>query len=105
MRKLLLQDESAVPLSINCWPSASGSETYVNIEYECSVDFDLQHVIIAIPLPPLSHAPTVNSVGGFAAARCALCSRLWCKCALYCFPECTDAATAETQCMSINLAA
>eukprot|EP00775_Hariotina_reticulata_P013884 gene13884-14004_t len=26
------RDESLVPLSINCWPSASGSQSYVNIE-------------------------------------------------------------------------
>lgn len=57
------KDESLVPLSINCWPSASGSESYVNIEYESGVDYDLQNVVIAIPLPHMSHAPAVNQVG------------------------------------------
>lgn len=56
------KDESLVPLAINCWPSASGSESYVNIEYESGVDYDLQNVVIAIPLPHMSHAPAVNQV-------------------------------------------
>ena len=56
-------DESMVPLTINCWPSASGGESYVNIEYDCTVDFDLQNVAIAIPLPALAASPKVNQVG------------------------------------------
>lgn len=52
-----------MPLSINCWPSVSGGESYVNIEYESTSSFDLQNVQIAIPLPPAGHAPTVNQVG------------------------------------------
>jgi coatomer subunit delta len=56
------RDESLVPLSINCWPSSSGGESYVNIEYEATADFDLQNVAIAIPLPALSQAPRVNQV-------------------------------------------
>lgn len=55
-------DESMVPLLINCWPSASGGESYVNIEYESTTDFDLQNVAIAIPLPALSASPKVNQV-------------------------------------------
>eukprot|EP00879_Flechtneria_rotunda_P014343 GHRR01014983.1.p1 GENE.GHRR01014983.1~~GHRR01014983.1.p1 ORF type:complete len:479 (+),score=151.16 GHRR01014983.1:639-2075(+) len=58
------RDESLVPLLINCWPSASGSDSYVNIEYESGVDYDLQHVAIAVPVPHLSHAPVVNQVDG-----------------------------------------
>eukprot|EP00878_Enallax_costatus_P014439 GHUV01015100.1.p1 GENE.GHUV01015100.1~~GHUV01015100.1.p1 ORF type:complete len:510 (+),score=164.78 GHUV01015100.1:348-1877(+) len=58
------KDESLVPLAINCWPSASGSESYVNIEYESGVDYDLQNVVIAIPLPHMSHAPAVNQIDG-----------------------------------------
>jgi hypothetical protein len=57
------RDESLVPLTINAWPSAAGSETYVNIEYESGAPFDLQRVVIAIPLPHMSHAPAVNQVG------------------------------------------
>lgn len=57
-------DESMVPLLINCWPSASGGESYVNIEYESTTDFDLQNVAIAIPLPALASTPKVNQVDG-----------------------------------------
>ncbi|GLJ23098.1 hypothetical protein SUGI_0436060 [Cryptomeria japonica] len=56
--------EFLVPLSINCWPSVSGGETYVNIEYEASEAFDLQNVLISIPLPALRDPPTVNQVDG-----------------------------------------
>ena len=55
-------DEGLVPLLINCWPSASGSESYVNIEYESTTDFDLQNVAIAIPLPALAASTKVNQV-------------------------------------------
>lgn len=56
--------EILVPLSINCWPSVSGGETYVNIEYESSEAFDLQNVLISIPLPALRDPPIVNQVDG-----------------------------------------
>jgi len=61
-------DDSLAPLSINCWPSVSGAESYVNIEYEATEAFDLQTVVIAIPLPALAHAPKVNSVRISSAA-------------------------------------
>ncbi|KAL2932383.1 Coatomer subunit delta-1 [Bienertia sinuspersici] len=57
-------DESAVPLSINCWPSVSGSDTDVSIEYEASSLFDLQNVVISIPLPALREPPNVTEVQG-----------------------------------------
>lgn len=57
-------DESVVPLTINCWPSVSGNETYVSIEYEASAMFDLQNVVISVPLPALREAPTVKQVDG-----------------------------------------
>jgi hypothetical protein len=56
--------EAEVPLTINCWPSTSGGDSYVNIEYECNVGLDLHDVTIAIPLPPLSSAPRINQVEG-----------------------------------------
>jgi coatomer subunit delta len=59
-------DDSLAPLSINCWPSQSGAESYVNIEYEATSAFDLQTVVIAIPLPAMSHAPRVSQVPAFA---------------------------------------
>jgi hypothetical protein len=43
------KDEDAVPLSISCWPSISGGESDVTVEYESLTDFDLQNVVIAIP--------------------------------------------------------
>ncbi|KAG0554124.1 hypothetical protein M758_12G066600 [Ceratodon purpureus] len=58
------KQESLVPLSINCWPSVSGGESYVNIEYEASKAFELQNVVIHIPLPALHDVPTVNQVDG-----------------------------------------
>ncbi|MQM04256.1 hypothetical protein Taro_037050 [Colocasia esculenta] len=57
-------DESAVPLSVNCWPSVSGNETFVNIEYEASDMFDLQNVVISVPLPALRESPSVRQVDG-----------------------------------------
>ncbi|XAR56298.1 hypothetical protein NMG60_11036732 [Bertholletia excelsa] len=57
-------DESIVPLSINCWPSVSGNETYVSIEYEASSMFDLQNVVISVPLPALREAPNVRQIDG-----------------------------------------
>ena len=55
------QDESNVPLLINCWPTPSGSETFVNIEYEATDAFDLREVQIYIPVGT-SECPTVNSI-------------------------------------------
>ncbi|XP_074285200.1 coatomer subunit delta-like [Silene latifolia] len=57
-------DESVVPLTINCWPSVSGSDTYVSIEYEASSMFDLQNVVISVPLPALRDAPNVTQAEG-----------------------------------------
>lgn len=57
-------DESMVPLTINCWPSSSGNETYVNIEYEASSMFDLRNVVISVPLPALREAPSVSQIDG-----------------------------------------
>eukprot|EP00262_Sarcandra_glabra_P021737 TRINITY_DN930_c0_g1_i1.p1 TRINITY_DN930_c0_g1~~TRINITY_DN930_c0_g1_i1.p1 ORF type:complete len:530 (+),score=113.47 TRINITY_DN930_c0_g1_i1:123-1712(+) len=57
-------DESVVPLTINCWPSVSGNETYVSIEYEASAMFDLQNVVISVPLPALREAPNVSQIDG-----------------------------------------
>ncbi|XP_014514219.1 coatomer subunit delta [Vigna radiata var. radiata] len=57
-------DESMVPLTINCWPSSSGNETYVSIEYEASSMFDLRNVVIFVPLPALREAPSVRQIDG-----------------------------------------
>lgn len=63
--RMQAKDESSVPLSINCWPSVSGSQSYVSIEYEASEEMDLQNVVIAIPLPALRDPPQARS-----ARRC-----------------------------------
>ncbi|XP_006644962.1 coatomer subunit delta-3 [Oryza brachyantha] len=57
-------DESSLPLAVNCWPSVSGNDTYVNIEYEASEMFDLHNVVISIPLPALREAPGVRQIDG-----------------------------------------
>lgn len=61
--RMQTKDESQVPISINCWPSVSGGQSYVNIEYESTAMFDLQNVSIVIPLPHAAHAPQINQVG------------------------------------------
>lgn len=53
-----------LPIAVNCWPSVSGNETYVNIEYEASEMFDLHNVVISIPLPALREAPGVRQIDG-----------------------------------------
>ncbi|TVU36718.1 hypothetical protein EJB05_18663 [Eragrostis curvula] len=57
-------NEASLPLAVNCWPSVSGNETYVNIEYEASDMFDLHNVVISIPLPALRAAPSVRQIDG-----------------------------------------
>ena len=64
--RMASKDEDLLPISINCWPSVSGGETYVNIEYEANNDMELQNLAIEIPLPASSgrETPTVNSCDG-----------------------------------------
>jgi len=57
-------DEESLPLTVNCWPSVSGSETFVNIEYEASKKFDLCNVAISVPLPALREPPSVRQIDG-----------------------------------------
>ncbi|KAL5575742.1 hypothetical protein UlMin_017441, partial [Ulmus minor] len=57
-------DESMVPLTISCWPSIFGNETYVSIEYKASSMIDLRNVMISVPLPALREAPNVKQVDG-----------------------------------------
>ncbi|XP_055807740.1 coatomer subunit delta-like isoform X2 [Solanum dulcamara] len=57
-------DESILPLTINCWPSVSGNETYVNIEYETPAQIDLQNVVIFVRLPALREAPRIQQIDG-----------------------------------------
>eukprot|EP00963_Diacronema_lutheri_P001387 scaffold86_cov338-Pavlova_lutheri.AAC.50 len=62
--RMQTNDESKLPILVNCWPSLSGRETYVSVEYEKTADMDLQQFSLAIPLPSLREAPQVNHVDG-----------------------------------------
>lgn len=59
------QEESAIPLSINCWPSENGyGGCDVNIEYNLEhVDLELNNVTVTIPLP-LGNAPVIQECSG-----------------------------------------
>jgi hypothetical protein len=58
------KDESAVPLTVNCWPSISGALTYLSLEYESTASFDLHNVVITIPLPASREPPNVTACDG-----------------------------------------
>eukprot|EP00898_Chlorokybus_atmophyticus_P008195 jgi/Chlat1/8377/Chrsp80S00644 len=62
--RMQCKDESMIPFTVNCWPSASGNETYVNIEYESTSQFELHKVLVTIPVPPARDPPSVNQVDG-----------------------------------------
>ncbi|XP_065845793.1 coatomer subunit delta-like [Oscarella lobularis] len=58
-------DEALMPLTINCWPSESGGNCEVNIEYELQVeDMELHDVTISVPVPTGVGAPVVESCDG-----------------------------------------
>jgi hypothetical protein len=59
------QDDSFIPLSINCWPNETGSGCDVNIEYDLELpDLELNDVVITIPLPAGVGAPVVTECEG-----------------------------------------
>lgn len=59
------QDDSFMPLSINCWPNDSGNTCDVNIEYELErPELELNDVVITIPVPSGVGAPVVNECDG-----------------------------------------
>eukprot|EP00798_Chlamydomonas_sp_ICE-L_P008070 gene8070-1312_t len=60
--RMVSKKDNLVPITINCWPSVSGDQSYVNIEYESTSTFDLQNVVITIPLP--GQSPSVNQIDG-----------------------------------------
>ncbi|XP_077312955.1 coatomer subunit delta [Lithobates pipiens] len=63
--RLQTTDEASIPLTINCWPSESGSGCDVNIEYELQEDkLELNDVVITIPLPPGVGAPVIGDIDG-----------------------------------------
>ncbi|XP_014664925.1 PREDICTED: coatomer subunit delta-like [Priapulus caudatus] len=59
------QDEAFMPLSINCWPSQTGSGCDVNIEYTLEQEqLELSDVVVIIPLPAGSGNPVVTEYDG-----------------------------------------
>ncbi|XP_077985489.1 coatomer subunit delta-like [Glandiceps talaboti] len=64
--RLQTQDESLMPLSINCWPSENNDGGCdVNIEYTLEQeDLELQDVSISIPLPAGVGAPVIGEIDG-----------------------------------------
>lgn len=61
--RLVTKDESMAPLLINCWPSDSGDESVVNIEYELGANRELRDVVVSIPLGSGTQ-PTVSQCDG-----------------------------------------
>lgn len=59
------QDESAIPLTINCWPSENGDGGCdINIEYELeNTKLELQDVVIVIPMP-MGVVPSITECDG-----------------------------------------
>lgn len=51
--RFVSQNESAIPLSVNCWPTPNNSGGFdVNIEYQLErSDIELKNVSIIIPIP------------------------------------------------------
>ncbi|XP_051521858.1 coatomer subunit delta-like [Myxocyprinus asiaticus] len=63
--RLQSTDESLIPLTINCWPSESGSGCDVNIEYELQDEaLELNDVVITIPVPSGVGAPVIGDLDG-----------------------------------------
>ncbi|XP_051535576.1 archain 1b [Myxocyprinus asiaticus] len=63
--RLQSTDESLIPLTINCWPSESGSGCDVNIEYELQDEgLELSDVVITIPVPSGVGAPVIGDLDG-----------------------------------------
>uniref|UniRef100_A0A4W4FYJ8 Coatomer subunit delta n=1 Tax=Electrophorus electricus TaxID=8005 RepID=A0A4W4FYJ8_ELEEL len=63
--RLQTTDEALIPLTINCWPSESGSGCDVNIEYELQEEsLELNDVVISIPIPSGVGAPVIGDLDG-----------------------------------------
>ncbi|KAJ1835094.1 coatomer subunit delta [Coemansia sp. RSA 2711] len=63
--RIVSSNEEDIPLTINCWPSATGNGTVdVNIEYELTnTKLELEGVVVSVPIPPGAQ-PTVSDVDG-----------------------------------------
>lgn len=59
------QEETEVPLTINCWPSETKSGCDVSIEYELQkLHLELKNVLITVPLPSHIPAPIIKNCDG-----------------------------------------
>ncbi|CEP09603.1 hypothetical protein [Parasitella parasitica] len=69
--KLSTRDETAVPLTITCWPSPAGNGSCdVNVEYELeNEELELQDVVISIPLPAEPTADVSQNDGSYYVDR------------------------------------
>ncbi|KAG2237189.1 hypothetical protein BDF21DRAFT_356700 [Thamnidium elegans] len=69
--KMSTRDETAVPLTITCWPSPAGNGTCdVNVEYELeNSDLELREVVISIPLPAEPTAEVTQADGSYFVDR------------------------------------
>ncbi|KAJ1947751.1 coatomer subunit delta [Kickxella alabastrina] len=63
--RIVSNNEDDIPLTINCWPSPTGSGSVdVNIEYELNnTKLELEDVVVSIPIPPGTQ-PTISDVDG-----------------------------------------
>lgn len=59
------QEESEIPLTINCWPSETKNGCDVSIEYELQkTHLELSNVTIVVPLPSNVAAPIIKQIDG-----------------------------------------
>jgi len=59
------QEETEIPLSINCWPSETKNGCDVSIEYELQkLNLELNNVSIIVPIPSNVSAPIIKQIDG-----------------------------------------
>jgi len=59
------QEETEIPLTINCWPSESKNGCDVSIEYELQkLNLELNNVAIIVPIPSNVAAPIIKTCDG-----------------------------------------
>ncbi|KAA3677616.1 coatomer subunit delta, partial [Paragonimus westermani] len=63
--RLQTQDDSVLPITINCWPNEIRGGFEVNIEYELqNTELELHDACLSVPLPPNSKSPAVGNFDG-----------------------------------------
>merc|ERR1712113_168703 len=64
-RAAINEENDSVPLMVNCWPSESRNEVFINVEYESAAAFDIKRLKLLIPVPKRDGGkslPTINNV-------------------------------------------